>query len=291
MVQANMVRDGLAKVRPDLETEIVTILTSGDWKSSDGEVRLSSKELFTKEIEQALLDGTIDCAVHSMKDVDSHMPEGLVVNHVLPREDVRDCLLFSNDLREKIESVSDIPEGAVIGTASVRRQAYFESTRPDLKFEVLRGNVGTRIEKVRGGQVDATFLAMAGLKRLGLEGEVDLILEPEACVPAACQGIVGIQTRESDDRAQAYLSVLNCQKTLLVMVAERAVLNVIDGDCHTPIGVYGRLDGRKMHIQSTFYMIQNGAIQEVRKEAVGDVESIAQAVALGEQLGQELLNA
>ncbi|MGB0719224.1 MAG: hydroxymethylbilane synthase [Bdellovibrionales bacterium] len=250
-----MVRAALSVQFPDLQTELVVIRTSGDWSPSDGEVRLSEaaggKAQFAKEIEAALLAGEIDCAVHSMKDMDSVLPDGLVLKHMLPREDVRDCLLFSGE-RGRVRAdggIKAIPHGAVVGTASVRRRAVLLAARPDLKIVPLRGNVQTRIDKVRAGQVDVSLLALAGLKRLGLAHEADVVLDINDMLPSAGQGAVGIEARCDDDAVLSIFGQISCAKTVLCVSCEREVLRVLDGSCHTPIGVYAAIDGGQVSLR------------------------------------------
>ncbi len=201
MTQTNMVCDALREAWPDLEIEVKEILTSGDWRISDGEVRLATadggKGQFATEIEVFLTLNEIDIAVHSMKDMDSNLPDGLVIDHMLPREDARDTLLFAD--RDAVCAIEDLPAGTVVGTASVRRQAFMLSLNPALRVVPLRGNVGTRIEKVRRGDVDVTLLATAGLNRLGIAGEADVILNEDVMLPAAGQGAVGIEMRAGDE--------------------------------------------------------------------------------------------
>lgn len=239
-----MVMNALKHIEPSYKYEIIQIHTSGEWKASHGEKRLNHQEggkgLFTKEIESALLKGEIDMAVHSMKDVESFMPNGLTIAACTKREDVRDCLILRNNLQGTINSWEDLPKGAKIGTASVRRHAFMLTKRPDLNIEPLRGNVGTRIRKVREAQVDASFLAMAGLKRLGLDHEADIILPIEDFMPAAAQGAVGIQVKKGREDIIKILSYINHTPTYNAVMAERGVLAALDGSCHTPIGAYAR---------------------------------------------------
>ena len=287
--QVEMVREALQAVHPDLEAETVVIRTSGDWSPSDGEVRLSEKAggkaQFAKEIEEALLDGAIDCAVHSMKDMDSVLPDGLVINHMLPREDVRDCLLFRDGFRDS-QSLGDLPENACIGTASVRRAAFLLAKRPDLKIEPLRGNVQTRIDKVRSGQVDASLLAIAGLKRLGLSDEADLVLNIDEMLPAAGQGAVGIEMREGDQEVADIFDVINDKSTLLCVKAERAVLKVLHASCHSPLGVYASLDNDEMIVRFCAARPDGSSVFE--DEISESVHSLDEAQALGARFGETL---
>jgi hydroxymethylbilane synthase len=286
-----MVESALSEKFPDLQTERVIITTSGDWKPEDGEVRLSEraggKVQFAKEIEEALLAGEIDCAVHSMKDMDTNLPDGLVIDHMLPREDVRDCLLFSNSLSENGRfSLDDIPQDSVVGTVSVRRGAFLLSQRPDLKITPFRGNVQTRIEKVRSGQVDMTMLAMAGLKRLGIESEADVVLEVEDMLPAAAQGAVGVEVRAGDEGSMSIFSRISDEETVFCVKAERAALRALDGTCHSPIGAYAVIDGDEMWLRVRVSSVDG--VQNFEDEIRGQVKSIEDAQALGTEIGMRM---
>jgi len=289
MTQTHTVRDALLKAHPGLKIEIVEILTSGDWKPSDGETRLSTadggKGQFAKEIEEALLDGRIDAAVHSMKDMETFLPEGLEIRHMLPREDAHDVLLF-RDRSAGYASLADLPENCRIGTASVRRQAFLLAKRPDLKVEPIRGNVQTRIQKLRDGQVDVTLLALAGLKRLGLEGEVDLVLSPDEMLPAAGQGAVGVEIRSNDNNIMAIFNQINCTQTYWRVCAERAMLSVLDGSCHTPIGAHAVLNGEEMTLRGAVAALDGSEIfEDALSGAVHDEHSARDlGLALGENL-------
>jgi len=320
--QVEMVQEALAEVSPALETEVVIIETSGDWKPSDGEVLLSEadggKAQFAKEIEEALLAGEVDCAVHSIKDMDSFLPDGLVIDHMLPREDARDCLLFSSDLADnsRLDSgeredpgfrrddicvgedpavepqddslgrLSAIPDGAVAGTASVRRAAFLLAKRPDLKIEPFRGNVQTRIGKLRVGQVDVTMLAAAGLKRLGIFDEADAVLSVDEMLPAAAQGAIGIELRAGDEELANVFSQISHEKTVLCVKAERAVLKALDGNCHSPIGAYAVLESETMWIRVCVASVDGGQVFE--DEIRGSVGTVEEAQLLGEEIGARM---
>lgn len=236
-----MVEEALISAHPGLRIETVIIKTSGDWKPADGETRLSELEggkgLFVREIERALIDGDIDFAVHSMKDVPSFLPEGLALDHVLPRADVRDAFICRS-----VSSFMDLPEGAIVGTSSLRRQALLLQKRPDLKVVPLRGNVQTRIDKMDAGSVDATFLAMAGLNRLGLSGDFIHPVPMGDMLPACGQGIVALETRAGDSKTRLLLDAIHHADTGLCGAIERAALQTLDGSCHTPIGAHARID-------------------------------------------------
>lgn len=283
--QTNMVADALRNAHPTLEVEIVEILTSGDWKPSHGETRLmetkGGKGQFAHEIEQRILAGEIDCGVHSLKDMPSFLPEGLEINHFLSREDPRDAFLSP-----KYKSFNELPEGAVIGTSSLRRQAFILNKYPHLKVVPLRGNVATRIEKLQQGQVDATFLAMAGLVRLGLQSFITKTLEADEFLPACGQGIIGIEIRTGDTTTSSYFDAISCADTTLVAIAERAVLQVLDGSCHTPVGAYATVANGRMVLKcavakpdGTYYL--DDMIE-------GPVASVKDATTMGHVLGHRM---
>jgi len=234
LAQTEIVITLLRGKHPELQAtgavEVVKIMTTGDKIQDRPLSDAGGKGLFTREIEEALLDGSIDCAVHSMKDMPTRLPEGLVIACFLPREDPRDAF-FS----PKAAHLDDLPAGAVIGTSSLRRQAIIMARRPDLKMVVFRGNVGTRLKKLEDGVVDATILAVAGMNRLGLRHLVKNILEPEVMLPAVAQGAVGIEVRDNDRRVKDMLSAIHCPVTELRVTAERAFLEVMDGSCKTPL--------------------------------------------------------
>ncbi|MGD9537666.1 MAG: hydroxymethylbilane synthase [Alphaproteobacteria bacterium] len=245
LAQAGELRARLAAAHAALEApgavEIVPIRTSGDAFVERPLAELGGKGLFVKEIEDALLAGRIDLAVHSMKDVPTVLPHGLAIIGVLPREDPRDVLIALH-----ADSIAALPRGARVGTASLRRQAQLLLARPDLEIVTLRGNVGTRVEKVKAGVADATLLALAGLKRLGATQHVAAVLEPEEMLPAVAQGAIGVEARRGDERAASYVAPLNHAESLTRVTAERALLLALEGDCRTPIAALAELqtDGR-----------------------------------------------
>jgi hydroxymethylbilane synthase len=263
--------------------EIVKIVTSGDRIQDRALSEVGGKGLFTKEIEDALLDGTIDCAVHSMKDMPTQLPPGLSIPCLLPREDVRDAF-FSL----KAETLDGLPAGSVIGTSSLRRQAIILARRPDLKIAILRGNVGTRLKKLEEGVVDATILAVAGLNRLGQSHLIKNILEPEVMLPAVAQGAVGIEVRDGDARVKALLSAVHCNITELRVTAERAFLEVMDGSCKTPLAaLLGVPDPQRRARFDVLVARPDGS--DVRKESyLMQVSTIHEARQLGKHAGNEL---
>jgi hydroxymethylbilane synthase len=277
LAQANQVRNLLIEAHRDMPApELHIIKTTGDQVTDRLLADIGGKGLFTKEIEQALFDGAIDIAVHSMKDVETWQPDGLTVDCFLPREDPRDTLLGA-------ASVAALPKAARIGTASMRRSAQLLATRPDLIITLMRGNVGTRLEKLAAGEVDATLLAVAGLKRLGRAGDIGTILEPAEFLPAVAQGAVGIERRTADAHIAELLAPLNDGPTALCVAAERAMLAALDGTCRTPIGGLAVLDGDRITLDGMLVWPDGSGLQRLQQAGVR-----ADAIALGEAVGQEL---
>src|SRR5689334_18877765 len=235
-----MTRDALAAQGAG-EIEIVTIRTSGDRIQDRPLAEAGGKGLFVKEIEEALLTGAIDLAVHSAKDMPTVLPDGLMLAACLPREDVRDAFIS-----RKAASLRDLPHGAVVGTASLRRQAMVRRLRPDVSVVPLRGNVETRLKKLDAGEVDATLLALAGLKRLGLADKATALLEPDEFLPAVGQGAITIEARHDDARTRALLAAIDHADTSVALAAERAFLAVLDGSCRTPIAGHALVTGERV---------------------------------------------
>ena len=244
LAQAHETRDKLKaqfpELVPDDAIEIIVIKTTGDAILDRPLADIGGKGLFTKEIDDAMLDGDIDIAVHSMKDVPTFLPDGIHLPCMLERRDVRDAFISN-----KSERLWDLPQGAVVGTASLRRQALILNRRPDLKVITFRGNVQTRLKKLAAGDVDATMLALAGLKRLDMEDVVTEAISTEEFLPAPGQGAIGITSRNDDNRANDYLAGLNHEQTFVRVTAERAFLTVLDGSCRTPIAAHAWYDGEK----------------------------------------------
>jgi hydroxymethylbilane synthase len=246
LVQAHAVRAQLAAALSAKEDmiDLVVIRTSGDTIQDRPLAEVGGKGLFTKEIEQALLDGTIDLAVHSTKDMPTFSQPGLMLAACLAREDPRDVFIS-----RKANSLEALPQGATLGTASLRRQAIAKRLRPDLKVTPLRGNVETRLRKLDEGQVDATILALAGMKRLALTQHATKIMEVHEFLPAVGQGAIGIETRESDTRVRDALARINHQDTFTAIACERAFLAELDGSCKTPIGGHADISGDTIHFR------------------------------------------
>jgi hydroxymethylbilane synthase len=283
LAQARETRRRLAAAWPELAAPdaivITEIRTSGDRIQDRTLMQSGGKGLFTKEIEDALLAGSIDLAVHSMKDVPTAMPDGLDLAAILPREDVRDAWFSRSGA-----GLLDLPAGSVVGTASLRRQAQILSHRPDLQVVPFRGNVETRLAKLQSGVVDATLLAMAGLNRLGLSSRITAVIEPEIMLPAVAQGAVGLQIRTDDTATRSRLAALNCRDSALRVTAERALLAALDGSCRTPIAALatlrpdGQLDLRAQVLRP------DGAVQF----SASRLGPASDAARLGRDAGEEL---
>jgi hydroxymethylbilane synthase len=284
LAQANEVRARLAAAHPELSeqaaVEIVVIKTTGDQVQDRTLAEIGGKGLFTKEIEDALLAGRIDAAVHSMKDVPTWLPEGLEISTILPREDPRDAIFSAGG-----QDLAGLPAGSVVGTASLRRQAQVLLARPDLKVVPLRGNVETRLRKLAEGQVDATLLAMAGLKRLGKAGEVSAVLAPEDMLPAVAQGAIGLEIRADDEAVRGLLAALDDKDSAIRVAAERACLEVLDGSCRTPIAAFAELEAGGAEIRLRALVALPDGSQAHRAERRG---SAAEGAALGRDAGAEL---
>jgi hydroxymethylbilane synthase len=224
--------------------EELALSTAGDRILDRRLADLGGKGLFAKEIHEALLDRRVDFAVHSLKDLETELPAGLVLACCLPREDARDALVLGPDCGapDPADPFAAIPRGAVVGTASLRRQAQLLHHRPDLRIRMIRGNVQSRLRQLAAGEVAATLLALAGLRRLGLEAAASVVLEPEVMVPAAGQGIIGVTLRREDAELGVLLAMIEDAPAHRVATAERALLAALDGSCRTPIGSHAVLE-------------------------------------------------
>lgn len=280
--QANEVRRRLGEAHPELAAEgavhIEIIRTSGDRLQQGTLSDVGGKGLFTKEIEEAMLDGTIDIAVHSMKDVPTWFPDGLTIDCLLPRADPRDALIAPG-----AETIADLPSGVTVGTASLRRKALLLHRRPDLKVVPLRGNVDTRLGKVSAGEVDATFLAVAGLNRLGRDDVGATPISAEEMLPAVCQGVVGIERRLGDDRIEDLLAPLNDAEASLSSAAERALLAGLDGSCRTPIAALARIDGNDMYLRTAIVRPDGSELVETERRGAA-----VDGARMGEDAADEL---
>jgi hydroxymethylbilane synthase len=281
LAQARMVKAALLAAEPGLDdgaVEIIIVSTQGDRIQDRTLADIGGKGLFTEEIEAGLLGGTLDLAVHSMKDMPTVLPAGLVISAVLPRADPRDALIARGP-----RSVAELPKGAVVGTASLRRQAQLRAARPDLVVVPLRGNVQTRLRKLEAGEVQATFLAMAGLIRLRLEEVVSAALEPEEMLPAVAQGAIGIECRADDAPVLELLARINHAPTMTSISAERAFLGALDGSCRMPIAALAELSGPHLRLRGLVASPDGTAVDRI--EVAG---AAAACVVLGADTGSEL---
>ena len=287
LTQSGMMRDRIAAAlgaTPDqYETvaPLVVITTTGDRIQDRRLLEIGGKALFTKEIEEALLDGRIDVAVHSMKDVPSQQPEGLAIAAIPEREDPRDAFCSS------FESLDALPQGARLGTASLRRQAQALFRRPDLDVVMMRGHVDTRLGKLAAGEADAILLAASGLNRMGLGATPRGFLDPIAAPPAPGQGSLAIQTRVEDQDAPWALA-LRCAATTLTVTAERGALEALEGSCRTAMGAYARLDGGRLNL--IVEALTPDGRRRFRREGEVDLagDGLDSARALGLKLGLEV---
>ena len=264
---------------PEAAFEIVIIKVLGDQILDRALKDIGGKGLFTREIEEALLDGGIDIAVHSMKDMPTLQPEGLVLNCYLPREDVRDAFVSPG-----CAGVVDLPQGAVVGTSSLRRRAQLAHRRPDLQLVEFRGNVQTRMKKLEEGVAVATFLAMAGLNRLGLAHVARGAIDPEQMLPAVAQGAIGVERRSADTRVAGLLDAIHDGPTGLRLAAERAFLARLDGSCETPIAGLAVLDGAALWLRGELLRPDGSEV------IVGDLRGTAtDGAEMGRDLADQLL--
>lgn len=283
--QANAVRQRLIDAFPELtdRIEIQVIKTTGDLVRDRLLAEIGGKGLFAKEIEEALLDGRIDLAVHSLKDLPTWLPSGLGIVSCLPREDPRDALLVNHQRLGKVTRLQDLPIGAIIGTASLRRQAQLLALRRDLKIIPARGNIDTRLARIEEGAYDATILALAGFKRLGMDGRIDAILSEDEMLPSVAQGVIAVETRLNDTRTRDCVLAINDQGTFDASRAERAMLAKLDGSCRTPIGGLAILSDGSLRLDGLVAMPDGSAIHRRRYDA-----PVADAIRLGEAVGEEL---
>jgi len=277
--QAEHVRQRLQTLHPGLEVELVTMTTQGDRVLDSPLAKIGGKGLFVKELENGMLDGRADMAVHSMKDVPAELPTGLEIGAILEREDPRDAFVSN-----RFAGINDLPLGARVGTSSLRRQCQLRATRPDLEILDLRGNVNTRLAKLDDGDYDAIVLACAGLRRLGMEERITRALDPEAMLPAIAQGVIGIECRSGDARIAGLIAGLNHPYTATSTAAERAMNARLAGGCQAPVAGYSELDEDMLHLRGLVGW-PNGS-----DTVVGDISGPAvDAVHLGEQLAEDLL--
>jgi len=284
LAQAYETRKRLIENFPELETEgaieICVMKTQGDMILDKSLMELGGKGLFTKELDTALLGDEVDICVHSMKDVPTWLPEGTILPCNLPREDTNDAFISGDD---SITCIADLPDNAVIGTASLRRQAQLLAQNPTFKCVNFRGNVQTRLRKLDDGVVDATLLAIAGLKRMDMDGCATSVLEWDEMLPAVAQGAIGIQCRSDDERSLKYIDALNHPETKAAVDCERAFLEALDGNCKTPIAGQARIIDGKIVFKGLIAMPDGSLKYET--ESTGEVEDAAD---IGRKAGEEL---
>ncbi len=281
LTQAAMVRDGLARAGTDCE--IVIVKTSGDRIQDRPLADAGGKGLFTKELEEALFAREIELAVHSMKDVPTHLPDGLTLGAFLPREDPHDVLVSN-----KSYTLETLPQGAVVGTSSVRRRAQLLRARKDVEALTLRGNVDTRLSKLDGGTFDAIILACAGLKRLGLENRVTTILDADYWLPSPAQGAIGIELRADDIRAREAVTKLDDDPTAIALACERAFLAALDGSCRTPIAGLATVDNATLKFRGEVLALDGSGFVETGFETPLCGDGREEATRLGRQAGLAL---
>ena len=275
LYQANLVQSLLS-----CESEIKLFKTSGDKLKGDLK-EFGGKGLFTKELEEALMDGRVDMAVHSMKDVPTIGQDSLMIGAVLEREDPRDAFISN-----KVKRLMDLPHGATVGTASIRRRAQLAAIRPDIKFTLLRGNVGTRLEKLKAGECEATFLACAGLKRLGQTDVITQAIEADVMLSAPAQGAIGIEIRKEDEQALQAITPLNHADTHIAITAERAFLRALDGSCRTPIAALAEIIDGRLNFRGEV-IAKDGSMRFARTEHLEN-PSLEKAYVLGQKLGEDI---
>lgn len=280
MAQAYETRDRLIAAHnlPDEAVVIVDMVSTGDRRLELKLGEIGGKGLFTKEVEESLIDGSTDLAVHSMKDMPTVLPGGMEICTLLPREDVRDAFLSP-----KYSGIDAMPAGALVGTASLRRQAQLLHRRPDLKVGLFRGNIQTRMRKLEEGEADATFLAMAGLNRMGVADVATVALDPDEMLPAVAQGAVGIEICSDNDDIRAVLAPLNCEATEIRTNAERAFLNALDGSCRTPIAALAEIDGDKLMLRGEILRPDGSERHTATREG-----TLSDGLAMGRDAGAEL---
>ncbi len=279
MWQANFVKDRLEALYPELQVELVPMSTQGDKILDTPLAKVGGKGLFVKELETAMLEGRADIAVHSMKDVPVEFPEGLGLHTICEREDPRDAFVSN-----RFTAIDELPQGAVVGTSSLRRQCQLRAARPDLVIRDLRGNVNTRLAKLDAGEYDAIILAAAGLKRLEMAHRITAFIEPEQSLPANGQGAVGIECRLDDHELHALLAPLEHSETRIRVLTERAMNRALQGGCQVPIGAYALVEGEEVWLRGLVGSPDGSRV--IRDEIRGP---LADGEALGHTLAQRLL--
>ena len=278
--QANFVKQNLLLAHKDLTVELIPMVTQGDIILDSPLSKIGGKGLFVKQLEQAILNNEADIAVHSIKDIPAQFPEGLMLATICQRDEVRDAFVAN-----KYTSLNDLPEGAIVGTSSLRRQCQLRSHFPHLIIKDLRGNVGTRLNKLDEEQYDAIILASVGLKRLSLEHRITQYIDTDLMLPAVGQGAIGIESRTDDKQILDIISVLDDKKSRACIQAERAMNNALQGGCQVPIAGYCRLNNDELTLQGLVGRVDGSKI--IKQQITGFIN---EAESLGEKLAKQLLN-
>ena len=279
--QAEHIAARLRELNPGLAVELKHIVTTGDKILDVPLAQIGGKGLFTKELETAMLAGEIDLAVHSLKDMPTELPAGLILAATTTRLDPHDALVS-----RRYASLAELPAGATVGTSSLRRKAQLLKLRPDLRIENLRGNLDTRLRKLDEGQYDAIVLAAAGLRRLGWAGRITALLSPAECLPAVGQGVLAIEARAADGEVLAAVAGLDDAGSRACVTAERTFLAVVEGGCQVPVGVFGQMHGGQLTLQARILSLDGTRCVEGETAGAAD-----QAAALGDSLARRLLAA
>lgn len=280
LVQTNWVVDQLKKENPGVEFEVKIIKTKGDLIKDLPLDKIGDKGLFVKEIEKSLLDGEIDMAVHSMKDMPSYLPEGLKFAHSPKREDPRDALIF----KEGYKSLDDLPQGARIGTGSKRRKYQLLKHRPDLEIVPIRGNIETRIKKIETEKLDGVVLAASGLRRASLDDKIDYYIPTDIMLPAPAQGILALEIREDDKETEKIIDSIKDDITKIQIDAERGFLIGVNGSCHIPMGAYCEIEGEKITLTGLY-----GDGEGKKIVVQSQVGTLADAPKIGYELAKSVL--
>ena len=280
LVQTNWVVDQLKKENPGVEFEVKIIKTKGDLIKDLPLDKIGDKGLFVKEIEKSLLDGEIDMAVHSMKDMPSYLPEGLKFAHSPKREDPRDALIF----KEGYKSLDDLPQGARIGTGSKRRKYQLLKHIPDLEIVPIRGNIETRIKKIETEKLDGVVLAASGLRRAGLDDKIDYYIPTDIMLPAPAQGILALEIREDDKETEKIIDSIKDDITKIQIDAERGFLIGVNGSCHIPMGAYCEIEGEKITLTGLY-----GDGEGKKIVVQSQVGTLADAPKIGYELAKSVL--
>lgn len=284
LAQSGWIKERLEALHPGLTVELREYVTRGDQIQNVPLSEVGGKGLFTKEIEDALLSGAADLAVHSLKDLPSELPAGLALGAVPEREDPRDALVLPPGAGA--ESLEQLPEGARVGSSSLRRMAQVLALRPDLRVESVRGNVDTRLRKLDEGQYDALILASAGLRRLGLGHRISVALPPQVCTPAPGQGALGLELRANDEATRAYVEALNDAAARARVAAERALMDAVGGGCSIPLGAYAELEEDRLELLAV--LAAPDGTRLIRERGTG---SASDPIVLGREVAERLLAA